>query len=88
MTSKREMSLDYTLELQIPFETEGQASIATKVLSPDPILKPQDFQVDYSSEKNIMLVRFRSIDDRVLRVGVSSVIDSIKTIVETIDELS
>ncbi|CAI4045418.1 hypothetical protein SKDZ_11G2990 [Saccharomyces kudriavzevii ZP591] len=88
MTSKREMSLDHTLELQIPFETERQASIATKVLSPDPILKPQDFQVDYSSEKNIMLVRFRSIDDRVLRVGVSSVIDSIKTIVETIDELS
>ena len=75
-------------ELRIPFETERQATIATKVLSPDPILKPQDFQVDYSSEKNVMLVQFRSIDDRVLRVGVSSIIDSIKTIVEAMDVLS
>ncbi|KAJ1533213.1 chromatin DNA-binding EKC/KEOPS complex subunit, partial [Saccharomyces cerevisiae] len=75
-------------ELKIPFETERQATIATKVLSPDPILKPQDFQVDYSSEKNVMLVQFRSIDDRVLRVGVSSIIDSIKTIVEAMDVLS
>ncbi|AJS30919.1 CPS_HP_G0146450.mRNA.1.CDS.1 [Saccharomyces cerevisiae] len=88
MTSKREKSLDHTLELRIPFETERQATIATKVLSPDPILKPQDFQVDYSSEKNVMLVQFRSIDDRVLRVGVSSIIDSIKTIVEAMDVLS
>ncbi|AJS32714.1 Pcc1p [Saccharomyces cerevisiae YJM326] len=88
MTSKREKSLDHTLELKIPFETERQATIATKVLSPDPILKPQDFQVDYSSEKNDMLVQFRSIDDRVLRVGVSSIIDSIKTIVEAMDVLS
>ncbi|CAI4650801.1 CBM_collapsed_G0036800.mRNA.1.CDS.1 [Saccharomyces cerevisiae] len=85
MTSKREKSLDHTLELRIPFETERQATIATKVLSPDPILKPQDFQVDYSSEKNVMLVQFRSIDDRVLRVGVSSIIDSIKTIVEAME---
>ncbi|CAI4605922.1 AEL_collapsed_G0035270.mRNA.1.CDS.1 [Saccharomyces cerevisiae] len=88
MTNKREKSLDHTLELKIPFETERQATIATKVLSPDPILKPQDFQVDYSSEKNVMLVQFRSIDDRVLRVGVSSIIDSIKTIVEAMDVLS
>ncbi|EWH17449.1 Pcc1p [Saccharomyces cerevisiae P283] len=88
MTSKREKSLDHTLELKIPFETERQATIANKVLSPDPILKPQDFQVDYSSEKNVMLVQFRSIDDRVLRVGVSSIIDSIKTIVEAMDVLS
>ncbi|CAD6636744.1 XXYS1_4_G0043160.mRNA.1.CDS.1 [Saccharomyces cerevisiae] len=88
MTSKREKSLDHTLELKIPFETERQATIATKVLSPDPILKPQDFQVDYSSEKNVMLVQLRSIDDRVLRVGVSSIIDSIKTIVEAMDVLS
>ena len=51
-------------------------------------MKPQDFQVDYSSEKNVMLVQFRSIDDRVLRVGVSSIIDSIKTIVEAMDVLS
>ena len=73
--------------LEIPFETVRQAKIAVQVLKPDPILKPQDFQVQYSTEGNSLMVRFQSIDDRVLRVGVSSIIDSIKTIIETIDEL-
>ena len=73
--------------LEIPFTTSRQAQIAAKVLVPDPILKPQDFQVEYLSQDNILAVHFRGIDDRVLRVGVSSVIDSIKTIIETIDEL-
>lgn len=58
------------------------------MLAPDPILKPQDFQVDYTTSENKLVVNFHSVDDRVLRVGVSSVIDSIKTIVETMDELN
>lgn len=74
-------------KLEIPFQTAAQANIAKQVLLFDPILKPQDFQVDYTTTDNVLVVGFQSIDDRVLRVGVSSVIDSIKTIVETIDEL-
>lgn len=74
-------------KLEIPFQTAAQANIAKQVLLPDPILKPQDFQVDYTATDNVLVVGFQSIDDRVLRVGVSSVIDSIKTIIETIDEL-
>lgn len=74
-------------QLEIPFENARQAAIAKEVLRPDPILKPQDFQVDYTTDKNVLLVSFQSIDERVLRVGASSVIDSIKTIIETIDEL-
>ncbi|QLL34843.1 hypothetical protein HG536_0H02180 [Torulaspora globosa] len=81
------MGLDHSLKLEIPFENARQATIAKEVLKPDPILKPQDFQVHYTTAKNVLLVSFQSIDDRVLRVGVSSVIDSIKTIIETIDEL-
>lgn len=81
------MSLDHSLKLEIPFQTAAQANIAKQVLLPDPILKPQDFQVDYTATDNVLVVGFQSIDDRVLRVGVSSVIDSIKTIIETIDEL-
>lgn len=72
----------------MPFETAQQAAIARKVLLPDPILKPQDFQVDYTTANNVLIVQFQSVDERVLRVGVSSVIDSIKTIIEAIDELT
>lgn len=75
-------------ELEIPFEDSKQAGIAQRVLSPDPILRPQDFQVEYSTRGNILKIQFKSIDDRVLRVGVSNVIDSLKTIIEAIDELA
>lgn len=75
-------------DLQIPFETPQQAQIAVKVLKPDPILRPDDFEVDYVSNGSVLEVKFRSIDDRVLRVGVSSVINSVKTVVEAMDELS
>lgn len=64
-----------------------QAQTAVQVLLPDPILKKEDFQVHYTNDENILVAEFQSIDDRVLRVGVSSVIDSIKTIIETMDEL-
>ncbi|KAL3237565.1 chromatin DNA-binding EKC/KEOPS complex subunit PCC1 [Nakaseomyces bracarensis] len=79
--------LTHTLNLRIPFETERHARIAQRVLSPDPILRPEDFQVDYTTHDTTLLINFQSIDDRVLRVGVSSVIDSIKSIIESIDEL-
>ncbi|QLG74093.1 hypothetical protein HG535_0F06050 [Zygotorulaspora mrakii] len=82
------MALEHSLDLQIPFETPQQAQIAVKVLKPDPILRPDDFEVDYVSNGSVLEVKFRSIDDRVLRVGVSSVINSVKTVVEAMDELS
>lgn len=58
-----------------------------KVLLPDPIMKPEDFQVSYSTEDFKLICDFESVDERLLRVGVNSVIESIKTIVESIDEL-
>ncbi|CCF59428.1 hypothetical protein KAFR_0H00190 [Kazachstania africana CBS 2517] len=82
------MNLDHTLKLEIPFEDAKQANIAVDVLKPDPILRPQDFQVSYKARDNVFVAEFESIDDRVLRVGVSNVIDSLKTIIETMDELS
>ncbi|CCH62050.1 hypothetical protein TBLA_0G01030 [Henningerozyma blattae CBS 6284] len=87
--SKRDnnMQMEHTLTLNIPFATSKQADIACQVLRPDPILRPQDFQVKYTSKGNELVMEFQSIDDRVLRVGVSSVIDSVKTIIETFDEL-
>ncbi len=74
-------------DLHVPFETARDALIAQRVLQPDPILRPEDFQVEYEAKATVLDIHFKAIDDRVLRVGVSSVIDSIKSIVETIDEL-
>ncbi|SCU94074.1 LANO_0E05600g1_1 [Lachancea nothofagi CBS 11611] len=88
MKSVRGSDLPYVLYLEIPFETAAQANTAVKVLSPDPILKPQDFHVRYVADGSKLCVDFESVDDRVLRVGVSSIIESIKTVVETIDEFS
>ncbi|SCU84316.1 LADA_0D01024g1_1 [Lachancea dasiensis] len=80
--------LTHSLHLEVPFETSVHAETAVKALSPDPILKPQDFHVRYSTKGSLLCIDFESVDDRVLRVGVSSVIESIKTVVETIDEFS
>ncbi|CAR23094.1 EKC/KEOPS complex subunit PCC1 [Lachancea thermotolerans] len=88
MKGTRQSDLAYTLYLEVPFKTAKQAETAVKVLKPDPILKPQDFHVEYSSKAHNLCVSFEGVDDRVLRVGVSSVIESIKTIIETIDEFS
>ncbi|SCU93508.1 LAME_0F04038g1_1 [Lachancea meyersii CBS 8951] len=88
MKSVRDTQLPHILHLEVPFETASQAQTAVKVLNPDPILKPQDFHVRYSANGPKLCLDFESVDDRVLRVGVSSVIESVKTILETIDEFT
>ncbi|CDH11181.1 related to Polarized growth chromatin-associated controller 1 [Zygosaccharomyces bailii ISA1307] len=75
-------------KLQIPFPDAKDAQVALRVLEPDPVLRPEDFQCSYTNIGNVLEVHFRSVDDRSLRVGVSNVIDSIKTIIEAIDELA
>ena len=44
------MSLPYTLELNIPFETFNQAAIAKNTLSPDPILRSDELTIDYATD--------------------------------------
>lgn len=78
--------LPYKITLNIPFETERQANIASKTLSPDPILKANELNVRYTTESNTLLCEFTGVSDRVIRVAVSSVIDNIKTIIECMDE--
>ncbi|CAR65216.1 chromatin DNA-binding EKC/KEOPS complex subunit PCC1 [Kluyveromyces lactis] len=85
--NKGDTSFEHSLHLEIPFESIKQADVARKVLLPDPIMKPEDFQVTYSTQDTKLICDFESVDERILRVGVNSVIESIKTIVETIDEL-
>ncbi|SCV02582.1 LAMI_0H00804g1_1 [Lachancea mirantina] len=87
MKSSHRPELSHTLSLNIPFENERQAEIAVNALSPDPILKPQDFHIIYTKNASDLSILFSAVDDRVLRVGVSSIIESVKTVIETIDEL-
>lgn len=49
-------------------------------------MKPSDISVQYSTEGEIFIAKFEALSDRVLRVAVSSVLESLKTVIETIDE--
>lgn len=70
----------------MPFETEKQATIAKRTLEQDPILKPDDLVVRYEVNTSSLDLHFEAISDRVLRVAVSSVLESLKTVIEVIDE--
>lgn len=77
-------------EIKIPFQNERFAHIAQRVMSVDPILRPDSFQVEYIIDPNdngTLLAKFSAEDDRCLRVGVNNSIASILTIIESIDEL-
>lgn len=78
--------LPYKITLNIPFETQRQAQIASKTLSPDPILKANELSVLYATDSTSLICSFSGVSDRVIRVAVSSVIDNIKTIIECMDE--
>ncbi|KAK6463059.1 transcription factor Pcc1 [Scheffersomyces coipomensis] len=80
------ITLPYSLQLEVPFETAKQAIIAASTLSPDPILKPNEVSVNYKSDENKLICQFQAVSDRVIRVAVSNVIENIKTIIECIDE--
>ncbi|XDT19865.1 Transcription factor Pcc1 [Nakaseomyces glabratus] len=54
-------------DLHVPFETARDALIAQRVLQPDPILRPEDFQVEYEAKATVLDIHFKAIDDRVLR---------------------
>ncbi|KAI3406448.1 PCC1 [Candida oxycetoniae] len=74
------------IEQAIPFETSRQANIARNSLSPDPVLKQSELNVDFDVENTSLICTFSGISDRVIRVSISNVIDNIKTIIECFDE--
>ncbi|CAL9736470.1 EKC/KEOPS complex subunit Pcc1p [Monosporozyma servazzii] len=83
-------NLNHTLEVKIPFQNNRFAATAQQVMSVDPIIRPESFQVEYvvSEEDNgTLLAKFSAEDDKSLRVGVNSSLSSILTIIETMDEL-
>ncbi|CDR45332.1 CYFA0S17e01816g1_1 [Cyberlindnera fabianii] len=80
------MSFDHKLDINIPFEEPKQATIAKKSLEPDPIMRPDDIRVRFLVEESSLVIKFEATTDRTLRVAASSVLESLKTVIETIDE--
>lgn len=76
----------HKVTLNVPFETETQATVAKRSLEPDPILKKNELDVNYSVRSSSLVCDFSGVNDRALRVAISSVIDNLKTIVECMDE--
>lgn len=82
----RQMALDHIVTIQIPFETEKQASIARNSIAADPVLKKNEISVEFVAEGNVLQCKFAGVSDRVIRVAISNCIDNIKTVIETIEE--
>lgn len=80
------MPLDHIVRLAIPFENDRQALIAQRVISVDPVLKAHEISVSFSASSAVLSAVFAGVSDRVIRVAISSCIDNIKTIIETMDE--
>ncbi|CAG88396.2 DEHA2E18964p [Debaryomyces hansenii CBS767] len=78
--------LSHQVSINIPFESEKQASIACNSLSPDLILRSTELSVSCRSSDRNLICEFSGSSDRVIRVAISSVIDNLKTIIECMDE--
>lgn len=80
------MSHPFEFTITVPFERDEHALIAKNSLSPDPILKLDEIQVNYSTKQSDLVCKFNGISNRVIRVAISNVLDNVKTIIETIEE--
>lgn len=49
-------------------------------------MRPDDIRVRFLVEESSLVIKFEATTDRTLRVAASSVLESLKTVIETIDE--
>ncbi|ODV87778.1 hypothetical protein CANARDRAFT_5093 [[Candida] arabinofermentans NRRL YB-2248] len=78
----KEGEFTHTLEFKVPFLNSKQATIACKSLNPDPILKPNELEVSYVNENEVLIIKFTGSSDRVIRVAANNVIENLKTVIE------
>ncbi|CDO51109.1 similar to Saccharomyces cerevisiae YKR095W-A PCC1 Component of the EKC/KEOPS protein complex [Geotrichum candidum] len=84
------MSKDYTLTISIPVDTKRHAEVLLQSLSPDPELKPELISKEFSvedGEKPALKVTFIAQNNKILRVAVNSLLDSVIELLECIEEL-
>ncbi|CAH2451147.1 EKC/KEOPS complex subunit [Komagataella phaffii CBS 7435] len=84
-------TLDYKLDLNIPLESLQHVEYVKNSLSPDPVLKPTEIQVDFYSSKELLsddialIIKFQGQSDRILRVAVNNMIENLKTCIECLE---
>lgn len=77
----------HTSTLRIPFDTKAHARVVEQSLSPDKELKPDQISKTLSVEGHELVAEFHAVSDRVLRVTVNSLLDSVALLIESIEEL-
>ncbi|XP_048348236.1 EKC/KEOPS complex subunit LAGE3 [Sphaerodactylus townsendi] len=72
-------------ELNIPFPSLLLARIALGSLSPDPEPRKGGISKELSVTENVLHVRWKAEEARILRVSVSSFLDHLSLVVETME---
>ncbi|VVT58494.1 uncharacterized protein SAPINGB_P006237 [Magnusiomyces paraingens] len=79
--------LPYKLTLKIPFDSEPHANVVLQSLLPDKELRPDQVTRILSLEGPILVADYSAASDRVLRVTINALLDSVAMLVEAIDGL-
>ncbi|KAH3681967.1 hypothetical protein WICPIJ_007070 [Wickerhamomyces pijperi] len=74
------------LVVSVPFESNKDSTIARTTLIQDPSLKPDEISIEYTVENNVLKAHFKSKTDRMLRLYVNNFFESLKTVVETLEQ--
>ena len=85
--------LFFCSQLSIPFQNRQQALIAEQSLSPDPVLKPDQSRIEYSvsdgdanGDSSLLRIDVHGMDDRIVRVTANNLLESLKTVIECLEE--
>lgn len=73
--------------LSLPLDTARHADIILQSLQPDPELKPDQISKEFAVSENVLNINFKAKSNRILRVAVNSLLDSVAELLECIDEL-
>ncbi|KAA0704333.1 EKC/KEOPS complex subunit [Triplophysa tibetana] len=71
--------------LKVPFPTEREAGIALQSLSPDPEPRKGGITKNMDVSGQTLSVRWTADEARILRVSVSSFLDHLSLVMETLD---
>nr|XP_034953148.1 EKC/KEOPS complex subunit LAGE3-like [Zootoca vivipara] len=72
-------------ELRIPFPSSSSAQIALGSLAPDPEPRKEGISKELDVTEDILHVRWRADEARILRVSISSFLEHLSLVVETMD---
>lgn len=73
--------------LSIPLDTAQHADVLRQSLEPDPELKPEQISKRFEVTENILKVHFEATNNRILRVAVNSLLDSVGELLECVEDL-